>query len=384
MKHNWEYKKLGEVCEIIGGSTPSTKDEANWNGPFNWFTPAEISTKKYYSESERKITEEGVKSAGLKLLPAGTVLLTSRAPIGKVGILTLPSYCNQGFKNLICKEDLYNEYLYYALIYFNEEIKDKGNGPTFKEISKSITEKISIPVPPMKIQEHIVKELDSINEGISELKQQVKDLDNLLQSLFYEMFGDPISNPKGWEMKKLGELCKSDLGKTINSNKDKGKLYPYLCAINIQWNNINTSFLKAARFEDHELEKYTVRKGDLLVCEGGDVGRSAIWKSEGTMLYQNALHRLRFKGEIINYYCLYVLKILKEQGILDAKYSKGITIKHLVKSSLISILLPVPPLDLQQEFAKRIEGIEGMKVKLDAQIKDAQTLLESRMDYWFN
>ena len=103
---------------------------------------------------------------------------------------------------------------------------------------------------------------------------------------------------KDWEYKKLGEVAISDLGKTLNKSKDTGTLYPYLCAINILWDKIDLSTLKETRFEDDELERYTVKYGDLLVCEGGDTGRAAIWDKQETMLYQNALHRIRLNNEI--------------------------------------------------------------------------------------
>ena len=98
---------------------------------------------------------------------------------------------------------------------------------------------------------------------------------------------------EGWEYKKLGEVCVSDLGKTLNQSKDTGTYRPYLCAVNIQWDDIDLSTLKQSRFEDNEIDRYSVRKGDLLVCEGGDIGRAAIWNNEETILYQNALHRIR-------------------------------------------------------------------------------------------
>ena len=186
MKHNWEYKRLGDVCDVIGGSTPRTEISEFWNGSLNWFTPAEISDKKFYASSERKITEEAVKTTGLTLMPPGTVLLTSRAPIGKVGIATEYCYCNQGFKNLVCKDSIFNEYLYYTLIYFNEDIKDRGRGATFKEISKKVTESISIPVPPMEVQQQIVTELDKINEIIEDCRELLRNLDALAKSLFYD------------------------------------------------------------------------------------------------------------------------------------------------------------------------------------------------------
>lgn len=221
MNHGWGKKRLGDVCDVIGGSTPKTEVKEFWNGNLNWFTPAEIADAKYYSSSDRKITTEAVKASGLTLMPPGTVLLTSRAPIGKVGITTEYSYCNQGFKNLICRENLYNEYLYHTLIYFNEEIKAKGRGVTFKEISKKATESISIPVPPLEVQKRIASELDKINELIEVKRSQLADLDVLAQSLFYEMFGDPIENPKEWKISKVSEILETGSGGTPSKSVDE-------------------------------------------------------------------------------------------------------------------------------------------------------------------
>ena len=99
---------------------------------------------------------------------------------------------------------------------------------------------------------------------------------------------------EGWEYKKLGEVASSELGKTLNKSKDTGKLYPYICAVNVLWDMIDLTILKHAFFEKEEIDRYSVRKGDLLVCEGGDTGRSAIWEKEEPVLYQNALHRVRY------------------------------------------------------------------------------------------
>ena len=138
MKQGWEIKKLGEVCEVIGGSTPKTNEPTYWDGDFFWVTPAELDGTKLISSTKRTITEAGIKSAHLQLLPAGTVLLSSRAPIGKVAITTVPMYCNQGFKNIICSDKLYNCYVYWFLYAKTEYLNALGTGATFKEISKSI------------------------------------------------------------------------------------------------------------------------------------------------------------------------------------------------------------------------------------------------------
>lgn len=181
----------------------------------------------------------------------------------------------------------------------------------------------------------------------------------------------------GWEIKKLGDVCESDLGKTLNQSKDTGELYPYLCAINIQWDKIELSTLKQTKFEASEIERYSVRKGDLLICEGGDIGRAAIWNNEEPMLYQNALHRVRFNGELIPRFCLFYLHHLKDTGILDSRYGKGVTIKHLVKSSLLSIPIPIPPLSIQERIVSELDCINGILEKKQEQIKELDALAQS-------
>lgn len=182
---------------------------------------------------------------------------------------------------------------------------------------------------------------------------------------------------EGWEYKKLGEVCKSDLGKTLNSATDKGDLRPYLCAVNILWDRIDFTTLKKTKFEENELERYTIQKGDLLICEGGDVGRAAIWNSEDKIQYQNALHRVRFNSEIVPRFCLLYLRFLKNEGILDNRYAKGVTIKHLVKSSLLSIPIPVPSLSQQQRIVSELDLLSGIIEKKKVQLEELDNLAQS-------
>ena len=293
-------------------------------------------------------------------------------------------YCNQGFKNLVCGKDLINEYVYWFLKHNTDYLNSLGTGATFKEISKKVVEQIPIPVPPIAEQEKIVAELDCLSGIIEKKKQQLKELENLAQSIFYEMFGDPVENDKGWEVKKFGDVANSELGKMLDSKKNQGELYPYLCSANVQWNDVDCTQVKEMRFEEDELERYRVYKGDLLICEGGDTGRCAIWKSDNAIYYQNALHRVRFvDGLMLPIFCLYTMKCYKERGEID-KYSSGQTIKHLVKKVLLTIPLIVPPITLQQEFASKIESIEKQKELIAKSIRETETLFNSRMDYYFN
>ena len=166
--------------------------------------------------------------------------------------------------------------------------------------------------------------------------------------------------------------------------QNKGNLYNYLCSVNVQWGYFDLTTLKEMRLEESELERYSVKQGDLLICEGGDTGRCAIWNSEEPMYYQNALHRVRFTpNTILPIFCQYIMLYMKQNGELD-KYSKGQTIKHLVKSALMSIPIVMPHITLQQEFADKIEAIEKQKELIKKSISETENLFNARMDYYFN
>lgn len=182
---------------------------------------------------------------------------------------------------------------------------------------------------------------------------------------------------EGWETRKLGDVCSSDLGKTLNQAKDTGDYMPYLCSINVQWDRIDLTTIKQARFERDDFKRFSVRKGDLLVCEGGDIGRAAIWCNETPMLYQNALHRIRFDTSVLPRFCLRYLQHLKHTGILDQNYGKGVTIKHLVKSSLFSIPIPVPPVQEQEKIVAELDCLSGIIEKKKQQLKELDNLAQS-------
>lgn len=181
-----------------------------------------------------------------------------------------------------------------------------------------------------------------------------------------------------WKVKRFGDICESDLGKTLNQSKDKGELYPYLCSINVLWDKFDFTVVKQARFDDKELERYTVRKGDLLICEGGDIGRAAIWNQDNPILYQNALHRVRLiNNDVIPRFVMLFLKYLKLSGVLDTRYGKGVTIKHLVKSSLLSIPIPVPERAEQERIVGELDCLSGIIAAKRAQLRELDTLAQS-------
>lgn len=176
----WKVKKLGCVGDIIAGSTPSTSDLDNWGGDVCWVTPAELGVQLYYGETVRKITDVAAKS--LTLMPVGTVLLSTRAPIGKLAISTVPMCCNQGFKNIICHNEVNNIYMYYYLDLTMDKIKALGRGATFKEVSKKSIADYNVVVPPINLQQEFASKIEAIEKQKELIRQSIQETETLFNS----------------------------------------------------------------------------------------------------------------------------------------------------------------------------------------------------------
>lgn len=387
MRKGWEYKKLGEVCEVVTGTTPKTNIPEYWGKGHYWVTPAELNDTTYIDKTERQITDEALSKTKLRLLPVGTVLLSSRAPIGKVAIANAEMYCNQGFKNCICSEAIYNKYLFYFLRLKKDYLNSLGRGATFKEISKSIVESIKIPLPPKSTQFAIVTELDKINELIRLKKEQLKDFDNLAQSLFYEMFGDPVENEMGWEVKKLGEIC-TDItdGDHMPPPKSESGI-PFITISDIDKDtrclNFENTFYVPEDYYNNLKENRKPQKGDLLYTVTGSYGIPVIVKTDKRFCFQRHIALLRPNKEILStiFLCYWVLS----DGVkfMADKVATGIAQKTVGLNSIRKFSCILPPLPLQRLFAQRIEQIEREKSEVQKSIQDLETLLASRMQYWF-
>lgn len=171
---------MGDITDIISGSTPKTSVNSYWDGELAWITPAEIKEDSLYIyDTERKLTTEGVKAASLTLMPIGTVIFSSRAPIGKLGIAGINMYCNQGFKNFACSSKVNNIYLFWLLKLYKEYFLKLGRGATFKEISKEIIENVQISVPPIVIQDKFATTIEQID------KSKFSSILNRLKYLLY-------------------------------------------------------------------------------------------------------------------------------------------------------------------------------------------------------
>jgi type I restriction enzyme, S subunit len=184
---DWEEKRLGEVCEIVGGGTPETNKEEYWNGGIQWFTPTEIKSD-YISNSIRTITELGLQKSSAKKLPAGTILLTTRATIGEVSIALQECSTNQGFQSLIVNEENNNIFLFNWIKMNKHELMSRANGSTFPEISKSEIEKIIAPFPSLPEQTAIAQFLSALDNKIAHTQQQIAQTEQWKKGLLQQLF----------------------------------------------------------------------------------------------------------------------------------------------------------------------------------------------------
>ena len=388
MREGWEYKKLGEVAQVVSGATPKTNVEEYWGEGHYWVTPAELNdTTVVIYDTERQITDKALEKIKLQLLPKGTVLLSSRAPIGKVAICGVDMYCNQGFKNCICSDAIYNKFLFYFLKDRKGYLNSLGRGATFKEISKSIVEKVEIPLPPMSVQLEIVSELDQINELIRLKKELLKDYDNLAPSIFYEMFGDPVENDKGWDVKKLGDIAAFKNG--LNFGKaEKGITYKFLGVSDFQDN----TFVCSDRLGTIELsqplsEEYLLEEGDIVFVRSNGskelVGRNVLLHISEPTTYSGFCIRCRLTVEGWDPVFLSFLLKTPSMRPLITNSGRGCNISNLNQKILGALPVIDVSFEKQQEFSSLISRIERLKAGVSNAIADLETLLASRMQYWF-
>lgn len=377
--------KLGEICEIVSGSTPKTGIDEYWDGDIKWITPAELNDDTYIiTDSVRKITELAVKKTGLSSFPEGTVILSSRAPIGKVAIAGCEMYCNQGFKNLICSEKINNKYLYWFLKGNTEFLNSLGRGATFKEISKSIVSAIEINVPEKNKQENAVAKLEKVSAIIALRKQELIALDDLIKARFIEMFGDMILNPNGWEKVLLGEACDVRDG-THDSPKFFLEGYPLVTSKNVTGGKIDFTDCSLICEDDYNKinQRSKVDLGDILMPMIGTVGNPVIVNADAEFAIKNvALIKFRNNSTVINSF----VKALFESDYFDrAVISKvrGGTQKFISLGDIRKLEICLPPISVQEQFAAFVRQTDKSKVAVQKAIDETQLLFDSLMQQYF-
>lgn len=379
--------KLGEVCTIVSGSTPKTSVTSYWDGNIKWITPAELNEDTFYiMDSVRHITEEGKEKTGLSYLPTGTVILSSRAPIGKTAIAGCEMCCNQGFKNLICSDAIYNEYLYFFLKSKTDYLNSLGRGATFKEISKSIVENIEIPLPEVNQQKEIAEKFKKLEQLISLRKQQLAKLDELVKARFVEMFGDPVTNPKGYEKYKLENLARK-ISDGVHSKPDYTETgRPFLSVVNINKGVINFKNCKYVSEDAYQkmIKSTHPERGDVLYTKvGATYGIPAYVDTDIAFCLYVSVCLIKPKREVINPRFLSLsmeMPYVKHQA--DRRI-KGIGVPDLHLNQISEFEILCPPLKEQDIFIYFVERLDEEKRVVQQSLDKLELMKKALMQEYF-
>lgn len=379
--------RLGDVCTIVSGTTPKSNCPEYWDGNINWVTPAELNDDSdVIYESQRKITEQAVQDSSLKPFPAGTVLLSSRAPIGKVAIAGVEMYCNQGFKNLICSNRIYNRYLYHFLKNSTEYLNSLGRGATFKEISKRIVENIEIPLPTLDEQCRIAAVLDKVSGLIAKRREQLDKLDELVKARFVEMFGDPLLDSGKYPKVPLGSLAEVGSSKRIFEKEYVSEGVPFYRTKEIvelsKGNRITTElFITRERYDEIRREYGVPQTGDLLISAVGTIG--VIWIVDGKNDFyfkDGNLLRVATSEKFVPIYLKYLLESLI--GAYKLEMSSGTAYAALTISALKEILVYEVPLAEQEQFATFVKQIDKSKLTIQQSLDKLEVLKKALMQQY--
>jgi type I restriction enzyme S subunit len=382
-----EKIRLGDLCIVVSGTTPKTGNAEFWNGNLPWITPAELTEDSFIvKDTVRKITKAAVKGKGLKSFPKGTVLLSSRAPIGKVALAGMEMYCNQGFKNLICKENLHNEYLYWFLKGKKEYLNSLGRGATFKEISKGIVEDVKIPLPDKDVQIHISKVLNKLQNLIRCRNEQLGQLDDLVKSRFIEMFGDPYSNEKGWNTISLDDITTIvtygltvrpkfiDEGIDLISARElRSGIVEYEKSPKIS----KTDFLNLS-------EKAKPLKDEILFSKTGSIGHCALITSDRKFAVTQNAARIGLSLDMVN--PIWVLYYLKMDFIQKwcQNHAKGNAVKDFQIQDIKRIPIFDCNIELQNQYAEFFQQVDKLKSEVQNSLNETQVLFDSLMQEYFD
>ena len=375
MKQGWEYKKLGEVCDIINGKNQRAVE--NPKGIYPIMGSGGI-----------------IGYADDYLCNEGTTI------IGRKGSINKPIYVNQKFWNvdtafgLQPKEGTESRFLFYLCKSINFERYNKS--VTIPSLVKSDLLKIDIHIPYFSVQKQIASELDLLSGVIEKQKAQLEELDKLAQSIFYDMFGDPVTNEKGWTVKKLKDLS----SKITNGNTPKGGSDVYVeegilffRSQNVWRNKIILDDIAFIDDATHELlHNSSLLHNDILITKTGrfntensSLGRAALYTGEDNKANINGhVYLVRLNAEVDKKFVLYILISESYRQLIRRVCVGGIDKRQLNKNHIEDFPIICPPLSLQQEFAAKVEAIEAMKAKVRQSLKEAETLFNSRMDYYFN
>lgn len=358
---NVSLVSLGDLGRFVGGGTPSRKIPEYFSGQIPWATVKDFKSDRIASTLEH-LSEDGLNNSSARLVPKGSLLIVSRMGLGKVAIAEMDLAINQDIKAFIPNGDHDIEFLLWCLKALGPEIERLGTGATVKGVTLQDLSSLPIPLPPVEEQHRIVEILNRA-ASIERLRRQASThLRDFIPALFLKMFGDPIENPMGWPLSALGEVADVQGGLQVTRKRASNPVErPYLRVANVLRDELKLDEIKTMRITEKELERVRLETGDLLVVEGhgnpNEIGRAAIWDgSISDCVHQNHLIRVRSRQERL------------EPSFAAAFLNSASGRAHLLKSGRTTSGLntistsdvkqcPVflPPLALQQDFAKLVE-----------------------------
>ena len=381
MRKGWEYKRFTEVCDVTYGYAFDSK--CFTDNPEDTPLIRIRDVKRGFSET----FYIGEIPDGYKVMEGDYLVgMDGEFNIGQWG--KRPGVLNQR----VCKmnsssSELINQYMYYFMKVCLKSIEDETPFVTVKHLSAKRINQIQIPLPPLSTQLAIVSELDKINELIRLKKEQLKDFDNLAQSLFYEMFGDPVENEKGWEVKKLNDICDVRDGTHDSPKYLQNSEYILITSKNIVNGSIDFENVNYISEEDYiKINKRSkVDNGDIIMPMIGTIGNPIIAHIDGTHKFcikNVALIKFLADSTVNNMFIVNLMRCSSFSSYL-LNQNKGGTQKFVALGAIRKLPIPLPPLSLQRLFAQRIEQIEREKSEVQKSIQDLETLQASRMQYWF-
>ncbi len=371
MNHGWEKKRLGEICKIKTGKLDANAKVENGLYPFFTCDASPYRINEYAFDDDAILISGNGSNVGHVHYYNGKFNAYQRTYVLTDFSLFVTSYLVAYMKGFL------RPYIFGC---------KKGGCIPF--ITLPILSNFLIPCPSVEKQNQIVGELDKLNELIDLKRNQLKDLDALAQSLFYETFGEPFTNSKGWQIMSFGDLTSSINYGTSLPATDGGK-YPYIRMNNLTDNGyLDLSNLKYIDIPDSELDKCLVKQGDILFNRTNSrekVGKTALFDRTEEMVIAGYIIRVRAKEDLLNPVFAVRYMNLPEMKEHLRKICRGAVNQANINSKeMASISFLVPPIKLQNQFAEKIEAIEEQKRLIESSIADLETLLASRMDYWFN
>ncbi|WP_033592214.1 restriction endonuclease subunit S [Helicobacter pylori] len=364
---NWQRVRLGDIAEIIGGGTPSTQITSFWNGSINWFTPTEIGITKYVYKSQRTITPLGLKKSSAKLLPIGTILLTSRASIGDCAILKEVATTNQGFQSLIPLEKINNEFLYYLILTLKNKLLKLASGSTFLEVSPNKIKILLIPLPPLNEQIAIANILSDLDRYLYNLDALILKKESVKKALSFELLSQR-KRLKGfnqnWQRVRLG-----DIGITISGLAGKTKQdfingnAKYITFLNVLNNVIiDTSILENVKIYPNEKQN-SFKKYDLFFNTSSEtpkeVGMCAVLLDDIDQVFLNSFcfgFRI-FDKAVDSLFLSYLINSEIGRKAFE-NLAQGSTRYNLSKSGFNNVCLILPPLNEQIAIANILSDLD--------------------------